>query len=111
MFELNKRLKDYIQGTNGKLEFTKCPWANRYWHNATTSGFSDTYKVRYGVRHRRKYYIRFRNENAVNDLKNYLDEIKYYNRDIDYCWNVVRIRDYNILELTTKYTIYEGGLN
>lgn len=76
-------LKSFINKQEG-LNLIKCPWANRYWHNATASGFSDTYKIVGGIRHRRKFYIKYVNDTDLNILLNYLNKsnISYNYKDL-----------------------------
>ena len=103
-YEINKNILNYIN-KNNKLFLTTSPFANRYWHGSKPSGFSDTYKTKAGTRHRRKYYVMVYNESGYNELKEFLDNLKTQNTNIDFQYSLLRYHTQKtLLQLTTLFT-------
>ena len=100
------KVKKFIEKENSGLHFiSPCtPYLLSSWcRNSYKSGFSDTYKVRNGTRHRRKYYMHYGSEANIKALDAYLNDIKQqeaksnFNYKIEIVWKrsqIIRIVTY-----------------
>ena len=108
MHKTHSILKETINMNEG-LHFIY-PTSFNKWYTYRTrnlTGFSDVYRIKEGLRHRRKYYIQYNKKSNVQALREVLEQIKRNNPSINYTYKIKEVPEdkfFNCIILTTCYT-------